>query len=109
MRLTLPEPPSANRYWRVYRGHPVTSAEARAYKRRVQLTTRARPLEGNVCVMLHWFRGRRSGDLDNRLKVALDALRGIAFADDKQVVAILAYRHEDKAHPRIEVTIEEAA
>lgn len=109
IRLTLPEPPSANRYWRVWRGRAVKSAEARAYQARVKLARRGRPLEGNVSVLFHWFRGRRSGDLDNRLKVALDALRSVAFADDRQVVAILAYRHEDKANPRIEVMIEEAA
>ena len=38
----------------------------------------------------------------------LDSLRGIAYADDKQIVEIHAYRRDDPANPRIEVVIESA-
>ena len=106
--LILPEPPSANRYWRVFRGRAVTSAEARAYKRRVALTSRCRPLDGPVAVTVRWFRGRKAGDLDNRLKCLLDALKGVAFADDRQVAEIHAYRYEDRVTPRVEVRVGKA-
>ena len=52
------------------------------------------------------YRARRAGDLDNSLKVLLDALNGIAFEDDSQVVEIHARREEDPANPRVEVQIE---
>jgi crossover junction endodeoxyribonuclease RusA len=107
--FTLPEPPSANRYWRVFRGRAVTSAEARAYKKKVAVLLHGtRPLKGDVCVRVEWHRGRKSGDLDNRLKCALDSLKGLAFKDDKQVVTIYAFRFEDKQNPRIVVVINNA-
>lgn len=84
------------------------SPEARAYAlavaaacRKARLTS----LAGDVVVTLHLYRPRRAGDLDNRIKVTLDALRGHAYADDDQVVELHAYRHDDKANPRVEVEV----
>lgn len=108
MNLTLPYPPATNRMWRTYRGHTVLSEEARTYKRDVALIAGARgvsPLEGDVTVALHIYRPRRVGDLDGRIKVLLDALQGVAYHDDKQVVELHAFRYEDKAHPRVEVQV----
>lgn len=45
-------------------------------------------------------------DLDNIVKIVLDALNGIAYTDDKQVVSICAEKHYS-ADPRVEVYIEE--
>ena len=94
--IGLPEPPSANRYWRVWRGRVVKSAEARAYARAVAAIVAGTltPLTGAVALSVHWHRGRKSGDLDNRLKVTLDALKGLAYHDDKQVTRIEATRDE---------------
>lgn len=109
IRLTLPYPPSANRYWRTFRNRTVLSAEAKQYKKEVGWIVGTRgiePLEGNVVVHLWVYRPRRSGDLDNRIKVALDSLNGIAYHDDKQIVEIHAYRLDDKEDPRVQVLIE---
>lgn len=108
VRLTLPEPPSVNRYWRVFRNRAVMSDDARLYKRRVALLGRRHLQQGPVAVSLRWFRSRRAGDLDNRVKVTLDALNGVLWTDDDQVVELHAYRAEDKANPRMEVTVEAA-
>ena len=108
MRLTLPLPPSANRYWRNYRGVMVVSDEARAYKagiRESAIEQGAFVLTGPVAVKVNVYRSRKSGDLDNRLKVCLDSLKGLAFVDDAQVVEIHAYRFDDKNNGRIEVEI----
>lgn len=108
MRVTLPYPPSANRYWRVWRGRAVKSTEARKYQQDVKaswLTTRA-PATGPVAVTLRVFRPARRGDLDNTIKVLLDALKGLAFVDDSQVVELHASRYEDKADPRVVVTVD---
>ena len=97
MPLTLPYPPSANRYLRhTGRGTYRTSA-ANAYRKQAQLAAlmagiRARHF-GPVAIhaVLHprlTKDGRASEtriDLDNCLKVALDALEGVAFENDKQV------------------------
>ena len=109
MRLVLPMPPSANRYWRTFRNVVVVSEEARAYKAGVKasaLEQGATLLSGDVAVYIDVYRSRKAGDLDNRIKVALDALKGIAFEDDKQVVEIHARRFDDKNNGRIEITVE---
>lgn len=78
--LHLPEPPSANRYWRHVGARVLLSREARAYRDAVAnaaLLARVRPLPAGVpcAVTLRWFRARRAGDLDNRLKQLLDPRR----------------------------------
>lgn len=110
-RLTLPMPPSANRYWRKFKNRMVISDEAAAYKREVAALAHeqgATPIDGNVRVSLDVYRKQRSGDLDNRIKCTLDALRGLLYHDDKQVVEIHARRFDDKHNPRVELEILEA-
>lgn len=106
--ITLPYPPTANLYWRVFRGRAVKSDDARNYQRTVQLkclASRMKPLLGPVEVTLSVYRPAKRGDLDNSLKVLLDALKGHAYLDDKQVTRIVAEQHDDKAAPRVEVTV----
>jgi crossover junction endodeoxyribonuclease RusA len=108
--LTLPVPPSANRYWRHFRGRTVLSKDAVQYKEQVGWAARAaglEPLAGEISVTLHWYRSRKSGDLDNKIKCLLDSLQGHAYLNDSQIIAIHAYRHDsDKRNPRVEVTVE---
>lgn len=108
LRLVLPYPPSANAYWRAAPGRGlVPSDEARRYKAAVALLLAGKlPLTGDVAVNVHVYRPRRSGDLDNTLKVLLDALgNGQALLDDAQVIRIHACRAEDAANPRVEVLL----
>lgn len=101
LRLDLPVPPSANVYYR--RGGKIIylSPEGKAYKQDVlaaYLKTHGGKMafpSGDVRVHIQWYRARKDGDLDNRIKPLLDALKKVAFADDKQVVEIHAYRLED--------------
>lgn len=111
VRLTLPYPPSANRYWRTTRqGRTYVSPDAKAYKRAVADRARAAlvgpPLAGEVALTLAVFRPRKAGDLSNRIKVLEDALIGIAYRDDAQVRRIVAERFDDKRAPRVEVLVE---
>lgn len=111
MKLTLPMSPSANRYWRYDNGQVHVSTEAKQYK--VEVTWLAKiaglhePMTGQVAITLHVYRKQKSGDLDNRIKVLLDSLRGVVYEDDSQVVEIHAYRHEDKHDPRVEIEVQE--
>lgn len=96
----LPYPISTNRYWRNYRGKTVRSKEANEYKEQVawvNLGTRYhKPISDSVAVVvtLHpklTAKGLASKivmDLDNCLKVTLDALQGVAYDNDNQVKAI---------------------
>ena len=116
VRLTLPYPPSANVYWRMGRnrktGRPmmVKSAAAKQYIKAVGLICRAAgvtPIDGDVVVSsLRVYRPQRSGDLDNRIKVTLDALESFAYRNDDQVVELHAYRDDDKDNPRVEIELE---
>lgn len=117
INITLPIPPSSNRYWRTVAyiskktRKPVASTyvsdEATKYKREVAKRHGDRtPVVSQIAITLHVFRERRSGDLDNKIKVLLDSLQGIAYVDDNQIVAIHAFRFEDKGNPRVEVEIE---
>lgn len=108
MTITLPTPVSANRYWRNFRGRMVVSAEAKAYKEQVAWIARAAGVEmltGDVSVTMRVYRQAKRGDLDNSLKVSLDSLIGIAYADDSQIVRIVAERYDDKRNPRVEVEV----
>lgn len=111
MKITLPFPPSANRYWRVYKNRILVSEEARHYKANVKFRAMQdrdiQPLDGPLVVHVVMYRPQRRGDTDNFLKVMLDSLRGVAFNDDSQVVEIHARREDDAENPRVEVRVEE--
>lgn len=108
--LTLPYPPSVNRYWKSFRGRVVLSADARKYKERVKLicnecgvVTASGPIE----IWVHVFRPRKIGDLDNTMKALFDSLNGSLWVDDSQITIIHAFRHDDKSNPRVEVLASE--
>lgn len=99
--IRLPYPVSANRYWRSFRGMTVRSKEADAYKR----TAAHSAFIAGWCVLdcpvvvaitLHPKRTKKGlasatrMDLDNCIKVTLDALNGVAYRDDRQVVRLVA-------------------
>lgn len=101
--LNLPYPISQNRYWRVrvIKGVAMTyvSAEAKAYKQEAAWKAKAAGIRvalGDVvmAVILHPKKNKDGSaskkrlDLDNCIKVLFDALNGVAYFDDKQVVRI---------------------
>lgn len=100
--LDLPYPVSANRYWRNQRGRMVRSDEARAYRHQVlraAIAVGMQPIVGApVAVELVLMpRATKTGrasktrlDLDNCIKVVLDALNQIGYTDDRQVVRLVA-------------------
>ena len=101
MTLTLPYPPGSNRLWRSVRGRTILSAEAIAWKQTAAWQARAvgcPPLAGNVAVqMILHPRLTKAGkasrtrlDVDGGIKITLDALQGLAYANDKQVTRLSA-------------------
>lgn len=110
MKFRLPYPPSVNNYLRfTSKGHAYLTADAKRYKQSAKLralTQGVEPIrEGEVVVHLSVFRPAKRGDLDNILKVLLDALNGVAYTDDKQIGELQVARFEDAADPRVEVWI----
>ena len=110
--LELPIPPSANRWWRKWRNRMVKSTEALEYQAMVQLrlvqvgVPFRQPT--HVSLRLAWYRARRSGDLDKRLGVLLDALQGVVYESDAQITHLEAWR-VDGDRPRIELIVQEAS
>ena len=107
--LRLPIPPSANDYWTYGRGRVFTSQEAADYKNEVRTFTRCEILTGDVVLNLTVFRPRKSGDLDNYLKIMLDAWQGVLYENDKQIVEIHAYRDDNPEDPHVILTAWEKA
>ncbi|MBR4031111.1 MAG: RusA family crossover junction endodeoxyribonuclease [Clostridia bacterium] len=69
------------------------------------------PLKGNIKISVDFFKlkpknisSRLWGDLDNHLKSVLDALNGIAYLDDCQVVQISGSKNFGE--PKIMITLE---
>ena len=95
----LPTPPGANRLWRSYQGRTVKSPLARAWQAQAALLARAngiQPTDGAIAlaIVLH-PRQTKTGqaskvrlDVDAPIKATMDALQGIAYADDKQVIRV---------------------
>lgn len=96
--ITLPWPPSVNRYYRNVAGKTLISAEGRAYRCAVvNLLAEARtvpPLAGAVAVDIEaHMPDRRCRDLDNLLKGLLDALTHAGlWLDDSQVHDLRIHR-----------------
>lgn len=55
--------------------------------------------------VLLFFKDRRAHDVDNYLKILLDAGSGILWDDDKQICQITVSKAIDKENPRIDVII----
>lgn len=101
--LSLPYPISTNRYWRTFRNRQIVSKEAVAYKARVAAIAAEngiKPTDKTVSLTVQLIpKANKDGsaskvclDLDNCLKVCLDALQGAAYDDDNQVEEIHAKR-----------------
>lgn len=114
MKLTLHVPPSANRWHRTVNGRPILSREARLYTKAVELSALCQkvqkiPAPIQIAVSIVWYRERKSGDVDKRGAVLLDALQGICYDNDSQIKRYTIERFEDKENPRMEIEITEAA
>lgn len=117
--VLLPYAVSANRYWRTVvignRALMVPTKEAKAYKTEVAWRVRAaglkQPVQGWVMLsmVLHpvepkdaadrarkmgpgWHLSCRCLDVDNAVKVTLDALQGVLYVNDAQVFALSIQR-----------------
>ncbi|WP_291810867.1 RusA family crossover junction endodeoxyribonuclease [Limnobacter sp.] len=99
--ILLPYPISANRYWRHYKGMTIRSPEAMKFIRDVKLIAmaeKAQKLDGPVELNIIFHprltrRGQASlirQDLSNTIKVTEDALQGVAYSNDNQIVSLNA-------------------
>lgn len=114
--IQLPTPPSANDRLTIAKDRNTGKHRAflttavRQYRRGIaQLLCFLKPVPEpiDVRVTIHWhLAGGDSGDTDNRLKIALDALTGHAYDDDRQIAELHVYRIRGALHPLFNVMVE---
>jgi crossover junction endodeoxyribonuclease RusA len=99
--LTLPWPPSVNRYWRNVKGRVLVSKEGRDYRKKVcnQSLLHRFPRLGKARLRMSitaFPPDRRRRDLDNILKAVLDALQAAGvYHDDSQIDELSITRASD--------------
>lgn len=77
--------------------------DAIAWEARSQF--RGKPLQGPVAMELTlYWPDRRKHDIDN-IKALLDALTGIIYEDDGQIVDLHTMKEFDKERPRVEMRV----
>lgn len=110
--MVLPYPPTVNGMYRrrgartfLADAHRDFRAAAMAYGAAQRDAMGARPLTGAVTLAVDAFRPAKRGDIDNVLKALLDALQGVAYENDAQVVEILIRRWDDASAPRVVVNV----
>lgn len=87
------------------------SAEGKALKLDYQWQAKSQqkglqPLTGPIKLSVDLYFGtKRKCDIDNFNKLCYDALTGIVWEDDSQIVEVTTRKFYDKLQPRIEITI----
>jgi Holliday junction resolvase RusA-like endonuclease len=89
-------PPSANTYYRNFRGRMVLSKQGREFKKCMHERCSKRQLgrvKGQVRVNIDIrFKDKRHRDLDNHFKAIFDAFKNVLFDDDVEVAEIHSTR-----------------
>jgi crossover junction endodeoxyribonuclease RusA len=92
------------------RPHAFTPARTRDYEQLVAglaLARGVRRIDGPVKLSVSfWCQDARRRDLDNLVKSIKDALNGVAWQDDSQVVELHATKGIDRDYPRVFIRIE---
>lgn len=116
--LSLPVPPSLNAYLRHRvipgrkpRAITYKTAEAKEYQLKAANSARVagyrkigKPTP--IAFYMVWYRARKAGDLDNRLKVVIDSLQGVLFDNDGQIGRIVAVLSDaEPGRARVEVSV----
>ena len=126
MKITVLGKPKGKGRPRFYRGHAVTPKSTREYERLIVSEVKENALEGQISVQIDAYypfdsksnkakrlkmanneiRPTKKPDIDNVIKIVLDALNGVAYADDAQVVEVIANKWFSE-EPRIEIEVKE--
>ena len=85
-------PPSVNNYWQGGGSRRYISKRGVLFKRALALLakqSKTKLHKGEVALCIEWHKkDKRKKDIDNILKPILDALIGVAYFDDSQVVEL---------------------
>jgi len=125
MKITIYGKPKGKGRPRFYQGHAVTPKPTREYEQLIRSMWANKMLEGEIQVKIDIYypldskankaqkelmlankiRPCKKPDIDNVIKIVLDALNGVAYNDDAQVTEVIANKYySDK--PRLEIEVE---
>ena len=114
MKINLEIDPRPMPRPRFTRGRTFTPADIVQYKTAISLAAKSAmegkpPIEGEVQAKMKFTRkfkasSKRFGDADNLFKAVADALNGIAYVDDAQIVQSTVTKIKGEV-PRIEVEV----
>lgn len=112
-RFVIPGNPVPKERPRVIKGRTYTPARTLKAEQIVKIYARRAHvpcLAGLVKLHVEFYRdSAHACDLDNLVKLVSDALNGIAFKDDRQVVWLSALKAIDRDNPRTIVEVEEVS
>jgi Holliday junction resolvase RusA-like endonuclease len=105
--LTFDPPPSVNAIYRRTRYSVVLTNEAKAWKEYAQIIAPRQgayePLAGGLSVTYRFYGMRH--DFDNPLKLLNDAMNGIAWIDDAQILEAHIYVNRKTKPARVELEV----
>jgi len=111
-QLTIPGNPIPKARPRIVNGVAYTPERTADYEEVARnwaaIQWQREPLRGPLALRLtFWRRTRRRCDIDNLIKSALDALQGVVFVDDWQIVKLEATKGVNQWEPELNIEIEE--
>tara|TARA_R110000824_G_scaffold268440_2_gene457048 strand:- start:1004 stop:1411 length:408 start_codon:yes stop_codon:yes gene_type:complete len=100
--LIIPGKPFPKERPRVAKGRAYTPKKTHGQEQLIQIyakKSRMTPITGDVRLFLFFSGAHHAADLDNLCKLVKDALNGIAYNDDKQVVDLHAFKRKATGDP----------
>lgn len=98
VRLSVPGQPVPKARPRVYNGHGITPAKTKAAEAKIRAEylkkyAGCKPFDAEIIMHVAFYmQDRRRVDYDNLAKLVTDALNGIAYVDDSQIVESIIYK-----------------
>jgi Holliday junction resolvase RusA-like endonuclease len=115
LRMTVPGEPVPKGRPRFGKGRTFTPVKTRqaeaavkwaAVVARLKGSGHGKPTADPIALTCRFYRANgRTADLDNLVKLVTDALNGIVWKDDRQVVQLHASRFDRQERPRTEIEI----
>ena len=105
--LVIPGNPIPKERARTVRGHSFTPQRTARQEKLIRTTALAagiKPISDPLRVEMWFYRdSHRRGDVSNMIKLAEDALNGVAWEDDNQIIDLVGHKRYDKTNPRTEI------
>lgn len=109
MITILTKPVPVNQKYGVINGRMLLQKKYRDIKEAIAWEIRSgwkgEPLTEDVALnVIIFFGNNRANDIDNYLKIILDAAEGILFENDSQITELHVFKEYDKENPRVELS-----